>query len=110
MKNTWSSYLRYKKIEMFYADGYITYKGVPKDMIQQHTLGLNKYLCNVFEKLENYDADVLKYIAKFQKMYLQDKLQEHYYIPFGYNGSFKVSNLDLLGYIANIVLCEVNSW
>ena len=109
-KNTWSSYIRYKHISMFYANGCITYKGIPKDMLNQHTLGINKYLCKVFDMIENYDTNVLKYISTFQKQYLQDKLPDYYYIPFGKNGIYKTENLELFAFIANMVLMEVNSW
>ena len=109
-KNVWTSYIRYKNIEMFYRDGLITYKGIPKDMLGQHTLGINKYLCSIFDKIENYDIDILKYISKFECMYLQDKLPEYFYIPFGMNGAYKLYNLELFAFIANIVLMEVKSW
>lgn len=108
--NTWTAYIRYKNIEMFYSDGYITYKGIPKDMVHQHTLGINKYLCNIFDKIENYDMSVLSYMSKFQKQYLQDKLPEYFYLPFGRNGTYKMDNLELFAFIANIVLSEVRSW
>ena len=109
-KHTWSSYVHYKNIEMFYSDGYITYKGIPKDMLNQHTLGINKYLISVFDKLENYDYSVLSYLSKFQKQYLQNKLPEYFYIPFGHNGVYKLDNLELFAFITNIVLSEVKTW
>lgn len=109
-KHTWSSYMRYKGIEMFYADSYITYKNIPQDMLNQHTLGINKFLREVFDKIENYDYSVLKYLSKFEKMYLQDKLPEYFYIPFGRNGVYKMDNLELFAFIANIVLMEVRKW
>ena len=109
-KNTWSSYLRYKGVEMFYADGVITYKNIPKDMLNIHTLGIHKYLCNIFDKIDNYDMSILKYISKFQCQYLQDKLPEYFYVPFGRNGNYKMDNLELFALIANIVLNEVGSW
>lgn len=109
-KETWSGYVKYKGIEMFYNDMSITYKGVPKDIINQHTLGINKYLRDVFDKIDNYDYSVLEYISKFQMKYLQDKLPEYFYIPFGRNGNYKTDNLELFAFIANIVLMEVKSW
>jgi len=109
-KNTWSSYIRYNGIEMFYADGAITYKNIPKELMKQHTLGLNRFLCDVFYKLDNYDPSVLTYIAKFQSNYLKDKLPEYYYIPFGRNGKVKMDNMKLLAYIAMIVVNEVKQW
>ena len=95
---------------MFYNDGSIVYKNVNIDMLNMHTLGINKYLCVVFNKIENYDIGILKYLSKFQKQYLQDKLPEYYYIPFGKNGKYKLDNLELFGYITNIVLNEIKGW
>lgn len=109
-ENTWTSYIKYKNIEMFYENGVIVYKGIPKDMLNQHTLGIHKYLCNVFDKLENYDPSVLDFIYKFQSKYLQDKLPEYYYLPFGKTGNFKMSNLSLLSFIANVALSEMKGW
>ena len=108
--NTWTSYIRYKEIEMFYNDGVITYKGIPKEMLNQHTLGMNKYLCIVFNKIENYDTDILNYLSRFQKNYLQDKLPDFYYNPFGRNGVYKMGNISLLSFIAKVVLSEMKGW
>lgn len=105
--STWSSYMNYKGIEMFYNDGVITYKGIPKDMLNLHTLGIHKYLLNVFGKIENYDPDILEFLAKFQCKYLQDKLPDYYYIPFGRSGNTKMSNLNLFAFIANVTLNEM---
>lgn len=107
---SWSGYVRYKGIEMFYDDGCIEYKGIPKDMLNQHTIGIQKYLRKVFTMLDNYDEDVLKYLSKFQKDYLQDNLPNYYYIPFGKIGSYKLDNFSLFAFIANLVLIEVKSW
>lgn len=109
-KHSWSSYIKYKGIEMFYADGVITYKNISEELLKQHTLGINKYLCTVFDKIENYDYSILKYLSKFQKQYLQDKLPEYFYVPFGRMGKYKMDNLDLFAFIANIVLMEVRNW
>jgi len=109
-ENTWTSYINFNNIEMFYSNGCITYKGIPKDMLYQHTLGINKYLCNVFDKVENYDYDIITYLNKFQKKYLQDKLPDYYYIPFGKNGTYKMSNLQLFSFIANVVLNDMKGW
>lgn len=109
-KHTWSSYLRYKGIEMFYGDGHITYKNIPVDMLNQHTLGINKYLIDVFNKIDSYDPNVMKYLSKFQKQYLQDKLPEYFYIPFGRCGNYKMDNLELFALIANIAINEMKGW
>ena len=106
-KNTWSSYIRYDRVEMFYSDGTIDYKGIPKQMLQQHTLGINDYLLKIFRMIEDNDPAVYDFIRKFQRNYLQDKLPDYYYIPFGKTGGFKTENLKLLAFIAKIVMKEV---
>lgn len=108
--NTWSAYINYKNIEIFYNDGVITYKGIPKDMLNRHTLGMHKYLGTVFDKIENYDSSILDFMSTFQMKYLQDKLPDYYYIPFGKVGTFKISNMNLLSFIANVVLNEMRGW
>jgi hypothetical protein len=105
--NTWTSYMNYKGIEMFYNDGVITYKGIPKESLNQHTLGIHKYLLNVFDKIENFDSNILQYLSKFQMMYLQDRLPNYYYNAFGRNGDYKMSNLELFAFVANVVLHEM---
>ncbi len=109
-KNTWNSYIRYNKIEMFYNDDIITYKGIPLSMLNNHTLGINKYLCNIFKMIECYDTSIIDYINKFQQNYLQDKLPDYYYIPFGKTGENKLDNLQLFSYIAKIILIEMRKW
>jgi hypothetical protein len=110
-KNTWTSFIRYDKVEMFYdGNGVITYKGVPHELLDTHTLGLNKYMLKIFEMIENYDSSILQFISKFQKNYLQDKLPDFYYIAFGKRGEYKVHNMKLLSYIASIALVESKSW
>lgn len=108
--NTWTSYMNFNNIEMFFSNGCITYKGIPHDMVKHHTLGINKYLCTIFDKLENYDTSVLEFISKFQKKYIQDKLPEYYYRPFGKNGTYKMSNLSLFAFIANVAINEMKGW
>ena len=65
------------------------------------------HLCEVFNKIENYDPSIVDYITKFQMKYLQDKLPDYYYIPFGRLGDFKMSNLELFAFIANVVMREI---
>lgn len=105
--NTWSSYIRFKGIEMFYDGAVLEYKGVAKELLNQHTMGIHRYLCEVFNKLENYDQSIIDFITKFQMKYLQDKLPDYYYTPFGRLGDFKMSNLELFAFIANVVMREV---
>lgn len=105
-----NSYIRYHNIEIFYQDGVIKYKNIPRDILNQHTLGLNKHIMAFCDRIDNYDTDILRFISKFQRQYLQDKLPEYYYIPFGTTGVFKMENLQLLAYFANIAIQEVKSW
>lgn len=109
-KGQWTSYIRYRNIEMFYMDNYITYKGVNKTMLQEHTMGINLYLKKVFQMLEDYDDGIFSYLSNFQTQYLQDKLPEYYYLPFGKIDKYKTYNLQLFAYIANVVLQETRSW
>jgi hypothetical protein len=106
--NTWSSYMRFKGIEMFYDGEVLEYKGVVKELLNQHTLGIHKYLCEVFNKLESYDGSVIDFISRFQMRYLQDRLPEQYYTSFGRVGEYKMSNLELFAFIANVVMKEVS--
>lgn len=106
-KHSWSSYIRYGRVEMFYTDGVIDYKGIPKQMLQQHTLGINQYLLNVFQLLEDNNPDIYSFLTRFQRLYLQDKLPEYYYIPFGNTGKYKLENLKLLSFIAKLTMNEV---
>lgn len=105
--NTWSSYMRFKGIEMFFDGEVLEYKGVAKELLNQHSMGIHRYLCEVFNKIENYDPSIVDYITKFQMKYLQDKLPDYYYIPFGRLGDFKMSNLELFAFIANVVMREI---
>ena len=113
-KNDWNAYIRYKGIEMFYKNdiknNYIDYKNIPEELVQMHTMGFDVYLKKVFGYIENYDENVLKYISRFQKQYLQNKLPEYYYNPFGRHGQYKLSNLELTAFIAQMAIMEVKSW
>jgi len=109
-KGEWTSFMRYKNIDMFYGNDYIKYQNVNKDMINEQTLGLNLHLKKVFEMVENYDEDVFEYLSKFQKKYLQDGFPDYYYIPFGKLGEYKTYNLQLLAFVANVVLEESRRW
>lgn len=108
--NTWSAYMNYRGIEMFYDNGVIDYKGIPKQMLGQHTLGVHSYLLNVFNKIENYDSDILDFLAKFESKYLQYRLPDQYYLPFGKMGEYQMTNLSLFGFIAKVVLSEMRGW
>lgn len=105
--NTWTSYMRFKGIEMFYDGETLEYKGVAKELLNQHTLGIHKYLCDIFNKIENYDDTIIDYITRFQMKYLQDRLPDYYYISFGRVGDYKMSNLELFSFIANVVMKEI---
>lgn len=108
--NTWSSYMRFKGIEMFYDGEVLEYKGVAKEVLNQHFMGIHKFLCEIFNKVENYDNSIIDFITRFQMKYLQDRLPEVYYVPFCRLGEYKMSNLELFAFIANIVMKEMGQW
>lgn len=109
-KNTWSSYILFDNIEIYFNDDYVTYKNASKDNLNQHTLGMTKMLRKYFEYMENCDDDVFKYLKKFQSLYLLDKLPDQYYVPFGKVGEFKIYNLQLLTYLAWIAIKQSKRW
>lgn len=109
-KNSWSSYMRYNKIEIYYGNGCIDYKGIPKEMLQMHTLGINKYLLKVFNYLELCDEAVIDYVKKMETRYLQHKLPDHFYIPFGRVGNNQNENLQLFAFIANAIIGDMYEW
>jgi hypothetical protein len=108
--NRSTGYMNYKKLEMFYNNDYITYKGASQQLLQQHTMGINKYLIKIFKYIEDYDPRVLKYMSRFQKQYLQDQFPEFMYTKFGSIGDFKYGNLDLFGFVAKVVIKEMGGW
>jgi hypothetical protein len=108
--NRSTGYMNYKKLEMFYNNDYITYKGASQQLLQQHTMGINKYLIKIFKYIEDYDPRVLKYMSRFQKQYLQDQFPEFMYTKFGGIGDFKYGNLDLFGFVAKVVVKEMGGW
>lgn len=111
MKNQYCGYMKYdKRIELFYTGDYIDFKQIPLDIVQQHTIGWNKVLINIFNKIENYDESVIDYLVKTNTKYLQDELPEYFYNSFGKNGKFKVENLQLFAFLANILIKEIRSW
>jgi hypothetical protein len=109
-KGQWTSYMRFNHIEMFYGDGSIEYKNVNKDMLMEHTMGINLYLNKVFQMIEDYDDNVLNYISRMQMDYLQDKLPQYWYPSFGKIDQYKTYNLKLFAFVANVVIQEMRSW
>ena len=80
-----------------------------------NAISILSYKCDlwdidVFNKIDSYDPNVMKYLSKFQKQYLQDKLPEYFYIPFGRCGNYKMDNLELFALIANIAINEMKGW
>lgn len=105
------AYLNYNRVEIFYDGKIISYKGIPEEMVKQHTMGMNKYLLKVFQYVEDYDIKIFDYLSKFQKNYLQDQYPEFFYHPFcKMGGKFKISNLEFLAFVANIILTETKEW
>ena len=110
-KQSWTSYIRYNNIEIYYNDGCIDYKGIPKEMLKMHTLGINRHLLKIFQMVELCDESVISYLSKFQMRYIQDKLPDYYYIPFGKrSGDYKMENLSLFAFLANVVKEDSRDW
>lgn len=109
-KHQWSSYLLYNGVEIYYGDGAITYKGIPKQILQMHTLGINKFLLKIFSMVESYDDSIIEYLTKFQKKYLMNRLPEYYYIAFPKTGTMKIDNLKFFGFIANVIISDMRRW
>lgn len=109
-KGTWTGYIKYQNIEILYVDGTLTIKGMPKQTANYHTLGLNQHILKIFEMIENYDLNIYKYLSRFQRDYIQDKLPEYYYPSFGLRGEYKTNNFKLLSLLANIVINETRRW
>lgn len=109
-KGNWTNYIRYDKTEMFYKDRQIDYKGISHQSLEIHAIGMNKFFIDLFDKIDNYDDSVIRYITRFQSQYLTDKLPPYYYHTFGSATNYKFGNLKLLGYIAQIVSTEVKKW
>lgn len=105
------SYLKYdKRIEIFFSGDCIDFKQIPKDLVKQQSIGMNTYILNILKKVDNYDDTVIYTMAKFQRDYLQDKLPEYFYQPFGKMGPYKFENLNFLAFLTNAVLREVKTW
>ena len=105
------AYLNYNRVEIFFDGKIISYKGIPEEMVKQHTMGMNKYLTKVFTFIDNYDNRIFDFLSKFQNNYLKDQYPEFFYHPFcKMGGGYKVANLDFLAFIANIVISEVKGW
>ena len=98
-----------EKIEMYFDNNkmIIDYKGIPKDIVKQHMFGIHKYLMKVFHMLEERDSEIYRYLSIFQRKYLMNQLPDYYYFPFGYNGKYKLENMNLFGYIADIALSSM---
>lgn len=108
--NRCTAYMNFEKLEMFYRNEYIEYKGASQELLKQHTMGINKYLIKIFKYIENYDPQVLKYMSRFMRNYLTDQYPEFMYTKFGSIGDFKYGNLGLFAFIGNVVIKEMKGW
>ena len=109
-KGQWSSYMLYQGVEMYYSDGVIDFKGIPKDILKQHTLGIVQHLVKIFELLEACDDSIIPYMKKFHKKYLRDKLPDYYYTAFPRLGNFKMDNFQLFAFLMNVIRYDMRSW
>ena len=112
LKSEWTSYIKYRNVEIYYGDGAITYKGIPREMLKLHTLGINLFLAKVFSMVENNDYSVIKYVKKTMKLYLSDKLPACYYMPFGnIKSDGRMENLNFFSHIIKILVRDIsNEW
>ena len=110
-KGEWTSFMRFKNINMYYMNDYIKYQNINQTMLMEQTMGINLHIKKVFRMIEDYDEDIFNYLSKFQMQYLQDKLPQQYYVPFGRVGAdYKAYNLQLLAFLANVVIEETRHW
>ena len=57
-KGEWSSFMRFKNIDMYYGNDYIKYQNVNKDLLMEQTLGMNLHLKKVFQMIEDYRCNL----------------------------------------------------
>ena len=108
-KHQWTSYIKYNNIEMFYDDDTetITYKGIPENLLNIHTIGLCKHILKVFKMIENNDESIFAYLSVYQSKYLKGQLNENTYMPFGkVSGERFHDNLKLLSQLCEIAIKE----
>ena len=109
-KGQWSSYILFNGVEMYYNDGVIDFKGIPKDILKMHTLGLVQYLVKIFEYMEACDDSVIPFMKKFQKRYYEDKLAPYYYTSFPRVGEHKMENLKLFSFLSKVITSDMKGW
>jgi hypothetical protein len=109
-KGKWSSYMLYQGVEMYYGDGVIDFKGIPKQILKMHTLGIVQHLVKIFEYMEACDDSIIPYMKKFQKRYYEDRLPDYYYTSFPRVGTYKMDNLNLFAFLANVISSDMRSW
>lgn len=108
-KNKFTSYIRFHNIEILYNDddGSVVYKGVPKQLLEQHSIGLCRHILKVFQMIENDDDRIFDYLSTFQSQYLKWELNDNCYLPFAkVNGDRFSENLELLSFLCNIAIKE----
>lgn len=108
-KHHWTSYIRYKTIEMLY-DGdrnKIDYKGLGEKLFQRHERGICQHILKVFDMIENDDERIFKYLSEYQTEYLKRQLPDQVYLSFDrLNGDEFKENLELLSFLCKIAIKE----
>lgn len=95
IKNTYTSYIRLKKIEFYYSHEKMDIKGINKVELQYHTDYLIHFITTYFQKMEYGDkGEVLMFLNRFLMRYKKRELDVEYYKEFKPGGVFKLASED----------------
>ena len=83
VKNTYTSYIRLEKVELYYSPERLDIKGISDDMVELHADGILGFIRKVFRTIETgTEIDVIRYIISFIDKYKAKKLPISYYREF----------------------------
>lgn len=83
IKNTYSSYIRLDKLEMYYNPERLDIKGINDNVLQLHYDGILQFIYRVFRTAETSSVvDVIRYIVSFIDKYKRKELPLDYYREF----------------------------
>ena len=83
VKNTYTSYIRLEKVELYYSPERLDIKGISDDMVELHADGILEFIRKVFRTIETgTEIDVIRYIISFIDKYKAKKLPISYYREF----------------------------
>lgn len=90
-KNTYSSFIRLGRHEFFYnsINRQLDVKGISVENLKLHVDGVLHYLAEIFDLLENGDADQLsRYLTEFREKYINLELNPDVYRSFNSDSIF----------------------